>query len=255
MTTKFRIAIVVACAAVCAGVVTSAAAAPAGAAGDPYKGYKYAKFKVTVKGTQKVVQQHHHSSDDPCDPENFSSGSETWTFASKKPVIVQATMIPGEKNPLLLAGKTASIPVSGKVRRSYTSRIGKAPEECGDNGGGVIGETPQPDCGTKPVTMDLDLEYLRRPRGFVQLSSSATQPDPFEYCPDAGVMGYPYLLLDRPGGKDVAAELPASDLFDPDFQQWISFGSGKLRYRAADYWSEAKVRWEVNWTRLKARHP
>lgn len=237
-----------------AAALILALAAPSASAAPSANGYKTAKFKVTIKGVQKMVQQHTHFTEDTCDPDNYSSGSETVVFTSRKPVIVTALKSPFSDTPTLTEGKTANIPVKTTVKRSYTPRITASTGDCEDNGGGVTTEPEAPDCGTRVLNDAFDLEYLDKPRGRVGLMSEIVTVDPYERCSGAGDnMSYPYLLTETTSGKPISAALSAPDLFDPQFRQWISVGSGSKRYQGSDYWVKTSVRWEVNFTRLGKR--
>jgi hypothetical protein len=230
-----------------------ALAAPAGAA--TYgNGFKLAKFKVEVKGWQKMVQQSTHAPADECDVSDFSSGSEKFNFATTKPFYVIASHMKGQDNPSFFATKQLAIPTKAVVKRSYTPRVSMPAVACEDNGGGVA-TTYQADCGTKTVVpFGVRLEYAQQKKGALVLSSYHSVEDPFERCNGAGYMTFPNLLVERSGeGQFIYADLSQDELFDPGFRKWISIAEGTRKERDDDYWVKTTVHWEVSFTRLKEK--
>lgn len=246
------IALALALAATLAAVL--ALAAPAGAA--TYgNGYKLSKFKIEIKGVQKMVQQYSHAAEDDCDFSNFSSGSETLTFRTTKPQFIIASYMKGQQSPEFFSTRQLAIPTKATVKRSYTPRITQPVVPCEFNGGGVE-NVPQPDCGTKVVKpYEVRLQYSERRRNALLLSSYG-QMDVFHHCPGAGsFMGFPDLLVERSGkrGNYIYAELSQDELFDPRFRKWISIAEGSRKERYGDHWVRTQIRWEVSFTRLKER--
>lgn len=245
-TSDKAIALVLALAATVA--MAAAVASPAGA--NTYdNGYKLAKFKVEVKGYQKMVQQHRRLAADACDYSDFSSGSETLTFRSK-PTVITASYYPGQFNPTFFAGRKLGVPTTAKVERSFTPRVHTPAVPCEDNGGGV--ETiSQPDCGTKtakPFLLSLEFAEGRRDQ---MVLTAETIEDPFERCPGAGELSFPFLVAADSKDKPIAATLSQADLFNPSFRKWISIANGTRREDYGESWAKAEVRWEVSFTRLK----
>lgn len=241
-------------AAVAALIAALALTAPAARAESPVKGFKTATFKVEVKGWQKMVQQHTRAAVDECDYSDFSSGSEEVVFATTKPVYLTATYAPGFENPEFFS-KTGQleIPTKAKVKRSYTPRVHSPAVPCEDNGGGVE-TTYQPDCGTKTVQpYGVRLQYTRYRKDGLLLSGNGDD-DPFERCPGAGTMGFPWLLTDtvRPGNY-IYADLSQAELFDPEFRKWISIADGSRRSDETNYWTKTQIHWEVSFTRLREK--
>jgi hypothetical protein len=239
--------------ALCATAAAVAAlASPAGAAYG--NGFQLARFKVEVKGWQTMVQQHTHQATEPCDVEDFSSGSEKVSFSSK-PFVVTASYYPGEENPEFFSGKSLGIPTKAVVKRSYTPRI-TAPNpngECGENGGGV--ETRwQSDCGTKVVKpYKVKLGYVKdQPRSKLMLITETTE-DPFEECPGSASSSFPYLITLNSKEDFIGADLSQKELFDPNFQKWISIARGTHKVQLTDYWYKTTLHWEVSFTRLKTK--
>lgn len=242
--------------ALCATVAAVLAlAAPAQA--DTYSnGFKLAKFKVEVKGWQKMVQQNSHASENECDGDDFSSGSETLNFRSGKPIVVTAYYSPGQDNPEFFAGKQLGIPTRATIKRSYTPRRTMSfPIECGANGGGVD-TVSQPDCGTKSANpFTVNLQYSRTKKNGLLLSSESRIEDPFKECPGAGTMNFPWLIVEDAKNRYITAELSQKELFDPKFQKWISIAEGTDKYVHSRGWVKTTVHWEVSFTRLKNRVP
>lgn len=247
MTTSDRaIALVLALAAAVA--LAAAIAAPAEA--NTYSnGYKLAKFKVEVKGYQKMVQQNRRLAANECDYSDFSSGSETLSFRSK-PTVITASYYPGQFNPTFFAGRKLGVPTTAKVERSFTPRVHTSAVPCEDNGGGV--ETvSQPDCGTKTVKpFLLNLEFAEGRRDQMVLTAESID-DPFERCPGASELSFPFLVGEDSKDKPIAATLSQDDLFNPSFRKWISIAHGTRREDYETSWAKTEVRWEVSFTRLK----
>ncbi len=232
-----------------AGLTASAAPAKGGA-----NGFKVAKFKVEVKGVQKMVQQYHHLAENECDIDNFSSGSEKIVFETLRPVVITASYSPAFENPMFFTNsKVLGIPTRATVKRSYTSRIHGPAKPCEENGGGV--ETVlQPDCGTKRIEpYVVQLQYADAKKGQLIVTGDTGAEDPFERCAGAGEDTFPFLLGQKgaSGKQLIHAELPQRDLFDPGFQKWISLAEGSRKTRYADHWIKTDIQWDVSFTRLK----
>lgn len=227
----------------------------ASAAGN--NGYRTAKFRVEIKGWQKMVQQHTHLAEDECDVENFSSGSETLRFHTVKPIVVTAYYFRGLDNPDFFAGRRLGLPTKAVFKRSYTPRVsGPTGDDCGDNGGGV--EPTPPDCGRRVrEPWKLDLAFLDDRKGRLGLSYYGSSTDPFNNCSGAGFpASFPYLATEKGlnGNKGpIAAQLSQRDLFNPEFRKWISIARGTYHQRTEDWWAKTTVRWEVSFTRLGGR--
>lgn len=242
--------------ALCAAVMAALAlSAPANA--DTYSnGFKLAKFKVEVKGWQKMVQQNSHASENECDGDDFSSGSETLNFHTSKPMVITAYYSPGQDNPEFFSGKQLGIRTKASIKRSYTPRRTMSfPEGCGANGGGVDTVT-QPDCGTKNVNpFTVNLQYSREKKNGLLLSSESAIEDPFQECPGAGLMSFPWLIVEDAKNRYITADLSQKELFDPKFQKWISIANGTDKSLNSRGWVKTTVHWEVSFTRLKNKVP
>jgi hypothetical protein len=241
--------------ALCAIAATGAAlAAPAGA--ETYStGFQLSKFKVEIKGVQTMVQQRTHSAADECDVDDHSSGSEKFTFKTSKPIYILASHMKGEFNPEFFSGKQLAIPTRAVVKRSYTTRITQPAIPCEENGGGVTTEY-KPDCGTRVVQpFEVRLQYAREKKNALLLSAYGGE-DPFERCSGGGsLMSFPSLLLEKSGarGNYIYADLSQDELFDPEFQKWISIADGSRKEQDADSWVKTHIHWEVSFTRLKGK--
>jgi hypothetical protein len=241
--------------AVLLGVVAMALFAGQGAATagttDPFASYDQERFRVTIKGWQKMVQQNSHpGGEDDCDASDYSSGSERLFFRSTRPVLVRAIDLPGSRNPYLVTGRgrPVKLPTRASVRRSFTSRIGPTPTWCGGTGGG---QTIPPDCGTRtlaPWKIGITYSYNRRDR--VQ-ASSAWMADEYRNCRgNAGA--FPY-LLDESGAdrRPVFAEVPKREIFDGSIGKIITIARGHYRHRIPGYFYDTTVRWELTFERIR----
>ncbi len=238
--------------ALCAAAMATMALASTAGAASYGNGYKMSKFKVEVKGWQKMVQQSTHAPENECDISDYSSGSEKFTFATTKPYYVIASYIKGQDNPEFFSTRQLAIPTKAVIKRSYTPRVHSPAIPCEENGGGVDTVT-QPDCGTKTVKpFEVRLQYAEQKKGALVLSSYHATDDPFEHCSGAGYMTFPNLLVERTGEDQfVYADLSQDELFDPQFRKWISIAEGTRKEQSADHWVKTTVHWEVSFTRLK----
>ena len=234
----------------CAAIAAVSAFAAKADAETYSNGFQMSKFKVELKGWQKTTFINSDNPADVCDPGNYSSGEEKVTFTSK-PIVINATYMAGERNPNFFTGKTLGIPTKAVVTRSYHPWIpGPMPAECGDNGGGVENSTTHYDCGTKTVKgFEVKLEYSAEKRDKLLLVSDSTD-DPFDECP-GGVFGFPELISYGAHEAEIGADLSQKELFDPQFQKWISLANGVSRIKNAEYGEKTTVHWDVAFTRLK----
>lgn len=49
----------------------------------------------------------------------------------------------------------------------------------------------------------------------------------------------------------IGAKLSQDELFDPQFQKWISLANGTKEEAVGDFWFRTKIHWAVSFTRLK----
>lgn len=253
--TKLTGKFVTALLALCAATALVAAFADKADAATYSNGFRLSKFKVEVKGWQKTVQQNTHLATDACDADDHSSGAEMVRFKSK-PIVITAMYMPGDRNPEFFSGKELGIPAPAVVERSYTPRISypSPSANCGENGGGVPEEVPQPDCGTKPVSsygVRLGYGLGKDGQDTLVLNTDSTE-DPFERCPGAS-HGFPRLIIFDNKSDYIGAELSQQELFDPQFQKWISIARGSSKEQTPDYWQKNTIHWEVSFTRLKEK--
>jgi hypothetical protein len=232
-----------------AALVVFAFAANADAKGK----YKTAEFKATIKGTQKYTDKYDHESQDRCDPSVHALTQETIRFASKKPVRITFTKIPGVKGLVVTSGdKPLRIPTTAKVTRSHETSYSAPPgseDECGANGGGVPeGPEQLPDCGTKTVTpFWMTVDFYKRGHLELQPEDQAGS-DLFERC---GSGMYPEILTGVSFGKRQDAELDDKEIFNPDYGQLITIGKGNEFLAVPDGYQETKLNWDINLKRIK----
>jgi hypothetical protein len=221
-------------------------------------GYKMAEFKVEVEGTQTATMHRTLEAKDPCSTSDFSTGREVLKFHTEHPVIVTAFDSPGGGfNPEFFVTHQVTIPTVATLDRSFTPVFGPPPTnpECGENGG--MDESyvpPTPDCGTRHLDFPVKLQYSRTKHDGLLLSSGLTDETLYELCPQtASIESFPWLLVEKGGGHGnyITADLSQKNLFDPDFQQWISLANGSKKRVHADEWHKTSIHWSVSFTRLK----
>jgi hypothetical protein len=242
--------------ALCA-IAAAALPAPAGAATSG-NGYQSARFKIEIKGVQSTIHNRTHEPESSCDISDFSTSRERLSFRSTKPVVVFASYMRGDTNPQFFrTGRQLGIPTVATVKRSFSPAITQPGGLCEDNGGPDDGEHPTPpDCGTKTVKpWVVKLQYsLQKKNGL--LLSAGDGKDPYENCPGSNPM-FPILQVEGSGhkGKYITADLSPDELFDPQFQKWISVAEGSAKNSSEDWSTKTTVRWEVSFTRLKDETP
>jgi hypothetical protein len=242
--------------ALCA-IAAAALPAPAGAVTSG-NGYQSARFKIEIKGVQNTIHKRTYEAENSCDISDFSTSRERLSFRSVKPVVVFASYMRGDENPQFFrTGRQLGIPTVAKVERSFTPTISAPVAGCEDNGGPDDGEQPTPpDCGAKTVKpWAVNLQYsLQKKNGL--LLSGGEGKDPFKNCPASSPM-FPVLQVEGSGykGKYITADLSPDELFDPEFQKWISVAEGSAKNSSEDWWTKTTVRWEVSFTRLKDKAP
>ena len=242
--------------ALCA-IVAAALPAPAGAVSSG-NGYQSARFKIEIKGVQDTIYKRTHAAENSCDINDFSTSRERLSFRSVKPVVVFASYMRGETNPRFFrTGRQLGIPTVATVERSFTPAIAQPAVPCEDNGGPDDGYHPTPpDCGTKVVKpWVVNLQYALRKKNGLLLSAEGGE-DPFENCPGTSPM-FPILQVEGSGhkGKYITADLSPDELFDPEFEKWISVAEGTAKNSGKDWRTTTTVRWEVSFTRLKDKAP
>jgi hypothetical protein len=242
--------------ALCA-IAAVALPAPAGAASSG-NGYHSARFKIEIKGVQNTIHKRTHEAESSCDVNDFSISRERLSFRSVKPVVVLASYMRGDTNPQFFrTGRQLGIPTVATVERSFTPAISAPVAGCEDNGGPDDGYHPTPpDCGTKTVKpWVVNLQYsLQKKNGL--LLSAGDGEDPYENCPASSPM-FPILQVEGSGykGKYITADLSPDELFDPEFEKWISVAEGSAKNSSEDWLTKTTVRWEVSFTRLKDKTP
>jgi hypothetical protein len=221
-------------------------------------GYKMAEFLVEIEGTQVATMHRTLEAEGPCDTSDFSTGRERLTFHTEKPLLITAFDSPGGGfNPEFFATKQLYIPTVATVERSYIPVWGAPPTDpaCGENGGADSGyEPPKPDCGTRHTDFPVKLQYGRKNHRGLLLSSALSDENLFKECPQtAGLKSFPWLLVEKgpKAGNYIYADLSQKELFDPDFQKWISLANGSKKQTEAHGWTQTNIKWSVSFTRLK----
>jgi hypothetical protein len=221
-------------------------------------GYKVATFLIEVEGTQDAEEHYSVEPEGPCGSSDHSIGREHLKFETKHPVEVTAFDTPGGGfNPEFLVGKGLYIQTEATISRSFTPLIQsfRTPECEEDNGGPDAGvEETKPDCGTRHFKFPVKLSWGTRNHGGLLLSSASSDETLFEECPQvASVESYPWLLLEKGGklGNYIVAQMNQKDLFDPDYQKWISLAHGTKKRVHPTEWHKSTIHWSVSFTRLK----
>jgi hypothetical protein len=248
-TTKKAIALGAALAAV--AILMAAAAGEAGAV-TAANGFKAAKFRVEIKGTQQARLIDTHAASGECDVSDFSTGTEKLTFRTAKPVIITAFDSPGGGlDPEIFAGRRLGIPTVATLERSFAPKIiGPADPACAQNGGEATGSGS--DCGRRRLRLPIILQYGEEAKDGLEISSGLSEETLYQRCPaPAPTESFPFLLAKEKAGRPIVATLPPKDLFDPRFKQWISIADGTGETISEEEWHETKLHWEVSFTRIK----
>jgi hypothetical protein len=210
--------------------VAVAALVPASAmAAGGQKAPRQASFKAKISGTQDITWSYSQTANGPCTADNWGNGEAQIQFGSTQAEKVTAYEI-RKGNPLyadthgrpmiapsLLAVGTAN--VNGDVGAGPVI----SPEQCEDNGGGVV---PQPkDCGQVTSYLDVSLSYVNRNKLLVRGNARGWADDAtdgpgselrgaFDNCPYWS--GGPYWDSTAEGDIEPVDEpLKEAKLFDP----------------------------------------
>jgi hypothetical protein len=252
------IALALALGAIALGVAALGAGSAAALPTTSANGYKMAEFKVEIEGKQIATMHRTLEAETKCDTSDFSTGREVLKFHTSHPVIITAFDTPGGGfNPEFFVTHQLSIPTVATVDRSFTPSFGAPPTDpaCGENGGADAGYVPPtPDCGSRQVDFPVNLQYSRKKHDGLLLSSGTTDETLFEECPQtASIESFPWLLVEKGPreGNYITAQLSQHDLFDPDYQKWISLASGSKKRVSKNEWHQTKIEWSVSFTRLK----
>jgi hypothetical protein len=243
------LAAVTAIVALLAALATSAGAAPPG-----IEGFQMAKFKVEIEGRAYTSWHNELAAETECDTSDHSSGTELLTFATKKPFVITATHFPDELNPSIFAGSSSlGVPVTARVKRSYSPNITLPAKVCEDNGGG--GEPVRHDCGSRTIrSWHVEVEFSDKKRNGLQLHGDTTAKRPYESCPTGG-FSYPELLdvTKMSPEEPLYADLSPGEIFDPKLEKWITIGDGTCEDRLGSLVFRTHVYWTVSFTRLKGK--
>jgi hypothetical protein len=218
---------------------------------DAAKKFESARFKVTAKGTQTVTWDRNHPDMGACDVSMTGGGLEKVKFKTK-PTVVNACMAPGSKRPVL-TGDDGLLELRGKatITRQDNTKLGpRGPEDGINCPGGSGGGDPVSDCGTKTADWRFQLFYNYTTKDRLQFDGM-NSADPFKHCNAAGY-GFPY-FTDSHSQKRKLPQLPANELFDDSLGQITVIGKGKSTIREAEFSSDGKIVWDVEFKRLKGK--
>lgn len=215
-------------------------------------GFQMSKFKVEIEGYSNTTWKRNVEAADECSTGDHSFGRERITFATTKPLVITASHMPGEFNPMIFSGRALGLPTKAKIQRSFTPSISLPARTCEDNGGGA--EASVPDCGTRTAkSWLLKLEFSDKKKNGFQVHGDRGAKIPYVNCPGAGFT-YPFLLDEegtRASRKPLYADLSQDELFDPKFQKWITIGNGTYTESDDTWYARTEVHWAVSFTRLK----
>lgn len=205
------------------GIAFTGAAVAANPADAAKKPPRTAKFKASLKGEQTITWSYNRSPEAPCYGGENAGGSVRMFYETTKPQTVTAYEITKD-NPLwdTLHQRVMFTPgvrsfVSATMEGEHTAGSPPQPDQCDDNGGGVV-EQPS-DCGTGTALLDVSLGYVNK--GRLLLRGNATSWDPgfeelrnlFGNCPYW--QGGPYGRQQAEGDLTPAdVQLPEAKLFD-----------------------------------------
>lgn len=192
-------------------------------AGAASKAPKSAKFKASLKGEQTITWSYDRSPEAPCYGGEHAGGSVRMFYASQKPQKVTAYEI-RKGTPLwestyqrVIFTPGLQAPVTATVEGDHAAGQPPMPEQCEDNGGGVV---PQPvDCATGDALLNVSLAYVNKDRLLVRGAASSWDPgftelrNLFSNCPYWE--GGPYGREQAEGDlTPTSARLKESKLFD-----------------------------------------
>ena len=177
-------------------------------------------------------------------------------FRTLKPIVITAAKFPGLDNPEFFAGRRLGIPTQAIVNRSFTSRVGPLPEECGDNGGGA--SRPRPTAADGSGTPGSCSSRSSTTAELLGLSYAGRLTRPLRQLRGCRTTRWGSPFLDARTGSQwqaqpIAAQLTQAELFDRNFRKWISIAHGIYKQRTNDWWATTTLHWEVSFTRLRSR--
>jgi len=207
-----------------AGIAIASLGVMSAPAAQAAKAPKTAKFKASLKGEQTTTWSYDRSPQAPCYGGENAGGSVRTFYETTKPTTVTAYEI-RKNSPVWdsLHQRVAFTPgfqafASATMEGAHSSGPVPMPDQCEDNGGGVI---PQPtDCSTATGLLNVSLAYVNKGRLLVK--GDATSWDPgfeelrnmFSNCPYW--QGGPYSHEQAEGDlTPVDARLKEAKLFDP----------------------------------------
>jgi len=163
-----------------AGIAIAAFGVTAAPQAQAAKAPKTAKFKASLKGEQTITWSYDKAPQAPCYGGENAGGSVRMFYETNKPTAVTAYEIK-KSNPLwdsthqrVLFTPGLQAFASATVEGSHSSGPVPMPDQCDDNGGGVV---PQPvDCATATALESISLAYVNKGRLLVK--GDATSWDP-----------------------------------------------------------------------------
>ena len=229
-----------------AAVALGPAVAAAGAA-VPEIEHRYV-YRAQIEGVQTTTWTLNHVGAGWCDADQTGSGKEVIRFSSKPKRI---WTFDGIELHSFFSGKPGSIaeakfPLKGTVDRSGSITTGPPVGDVPCAGGDGTGETPQPDCGRRPISgLTVMPQYAFRKDLIVLEQQDAAAGPQYKNCPGSSM--WPY-LLSYEGSRQIGQRLPFSDLYNQGINIVIARGTHKT---TGEYTSTTRIRWSLKLTRLK----
>jgi hypothetical protein len=194
------------------------------------KAPRTASFKASLKGEQTITWSYNTSPQAPCYGGENAGGSVRMFYETTKPQKTTAYEITKD-NPLwetthqrvMFAPGFKSF-VSATMEGDHTAGPVPQPDQCDDNGGGVV-EQP-PDCGTGTALLDISLGYVNKGRLLLRGNASSWDPgfeelrNLFGNCPYW--QGGPY------GHEQAEGDLTPADVKLPEAKLFDAMGPKKL---------------------------
>jgi hypothetical protein len=213
-----------------AGLLLGCLGVTAGAHAATPKPPKTAKFKASIKGEQTITWSYNTQPQAPCYGGENAGGSARMFYKSTKPTKVTAMQITKD-NPLwdalhrrVVFNPTVQTAADVTIEGTHTSGPVPQPDQCDDNGGGVVPKPPE--CGSGTALINVTLGYVNKNRLLVQ--GDATSWDPgFEELRNL-YGGCPYWQGGPYGHEQAEGDLTPADVKLKESQVFAKNGPKKI---------------------------
>ena len=247
-----------------AGIAVAGLGVTAGAEAATPKPPKQAKFKASLKGEQTITWSYNTQPEAPCYGGENAGGSVRMFYESTKPTKVTALQVTKD-SPLwptfhrrVIFNPTVQTFATATIEGTHAAGPVPQPDQCDDNGGGVVPKPPE--CGTGTALIDLTLGYVNKDRLLVQ--GDATSWDPgfselrnlYGECPywQGGPYGHEQAegdltpaavklkeskLFDAKGPKKIVLHGSQNDCYEQESLSVCGIESGPFRGRIITTWT------------------